>query len=93
MKSSSFVAIFLALPLLLLGCNREEITNEQLMSSFSAEPSLLAADSLDRLVETNPTAAGKEAIPVWQMLSYSEKLGDAYAERMMSQGEAVFEND
>ena len=93
MKSFSLVAVTLAFPLFLTGCNEDEILGEQLMAPVSVEQTLQVAESFNQIVENNPTAAGLETIPVWKTLSYSESLADAYAERIVSLGAPAYEVD
>ena len=81
MKAVRLLAVTLALPLLTTGCLRDESFPELLMGSASMESAALVATSPEALVSMMPTAAGTAELPAWKTLSYSEDLGDAYAER------------
>ena len=89
MKSLSLAAVTLSASVFLVGCHGDEMIGEQLMSLAESEQAIAsqAYDSLDKLVEANPTAAGNEPVPLWKTLSYSESLADAYAERIRVPGE------
>ena len=93
MKTTTLVAAAFVVPLLVSGCLRDESFPELSMMPPAAETVISANSSPESLVESAPTAAGADATPVWKTLSYSENLGDAYAERVVAGRSADFDND
>ena len=82
MKPSPLLATTLILSLSVAGCYQDEVIPELAMMPAPFEQKAELPASLDRMLELSPSAAGLETIPTWKTLSYSEDIGDAFAERI-----------